>query len=63
VAPYRVASFSSERPDERSVAVGEDLAFAGVARQSELLRAGEEPRERVELYLRRIEALNRLPRT
>ena len=37
----------------------DDLAFAGVARQSELLRAGEiTPRDLVELYLGRIERLN-----
>jgi len=37
----------------------EELAFAGVARLSELLRAGElTPRELVELYLARIERLN-----
>src|SRR5438067_5970252 len=39
--------------------VGDDLAFAGVARQAELLRAGEvTPRELVELYLARIERLD-----
>ncbi len=38
---------------------GEDLAFAGVARLSELLRASEvTPRELVELYLARIERLD-----
>jgi amidase len=37
----------------------EELAFAGVARLGELLREREvTPRERVELYLRRIERLN-----
>lgn len=37
----------------------EDLAFAGVARQGELLGAGEvTPRELVELYLERIERIN-----
>jgi amidase len=36
-----------------------DLAFAGVARQAELIRAGEiSSRELVELYLERIERLN-----
>jgi amidase len=36
-----------------------DLAFAGVARQAELVRSGEvSPRELVELYLDRIERLN-----
>ena len=36
-----------------------DLAFAGAARQSELLRAGDiSPRDLVELYLRRIERLD-----
>jgi amidase len=40
-------------------AVGDDLAFAGVARQGELLRAGEvTPRDLVELYLARIERLD-----
>jgi len=40
-------------------AVNEDLAFAGVARLGELVRAGEvTPRELVELYLTRIERLN-----
>src|SRR5918992_3220167 len=37
----------------------EDLAFAGVARQAELIRAGEvSSRELVELYLERIERLD-----
>lgn len=41
---------------ETSAMTGEDLAFAGVARLAELLRAGEvTPRELVELYLARIE--------
>ena len=36
-----------------------DVAFAGVARQAELVRAGEvSPRELVELYLERIERLD-----
>ena len=36
-----------------------DLAFAGAARQVELIRGGEvSPRELVELYLRRIERLD-----
>jgi hypothetical protein len=52
-------SASSERPAEASIAAGEDLAFAGVLRLSELLRAGElTPRELVELYLTRIELLD-----
>ena len=50
------------RPDapEPVTAAGEqDLAFAGVARLGELLRAGDiSPRELVELYLARIERLN-----
>ncbi len=38
---------------------GDDLAFAGIARQAELVRAGEvSPRELVELYLERIERLD-----
>ena len=38
---------------------GADLAFAGVARQGELLRAGQvTPRQLVECYLERIERLN-----
>ena len=50
---------SSQRPTEAAVPTGEDLAFAGVARLSELLRAGEvTPRELVELYLARIERLD-----
>ncbi len=37
----------------------EDLAFAGIARQAELIRAGEvSSRELVELYLERIERLD-----
>lgn len=45
--------------DKAIVPAGEDLAFAGVARLSELLRAGEvTPRELVELYLVRIERLD-----
>jgi amidase len=52
-------STASERPLEAAVPAGEDLAFAGVARLSELLRAGEAtPRELVELYLGRIERLD-----
>jgi amidase len=51
-------SASSQRPAAGSIAAGEDLAFAGVERLSELLRAGEvTPRELVELYLTRIELL------
>jgi amidase len=50
---------SSERPAAGSIAAGDDLAFAGVARLSELLREGEvTPRELVELYLARIERLD-----
>ena len=42
-----------------TTAIGDDLAFAGVARQGELLRAGEvTPRHLVELYLERIERIN-----
>jgi len=42
-----------------TVAGYEELAFAGVARPGDLLRAGEvTPRELVELYLARIERLN-----
>ncbi|HEX4805199.1 MAG TPA: amidase [Conexibacter sp.] len=38
---------------------GTDLAFAGIARQAELVRAGEvSPRELVELYLERIERID-----
>ena len=45
--------------DEAIVPAGEDLAFAGVAGLSGLLRAGEvTPRELVELYLARIERLD-----
>jgi amidase len=36
-----------------------DLAFAGLARQAQLIRSGEvSPRELVELYLERIERLD-----
>ena len=47
---------------------GADLAFAGIARQAELIRGGEvSSRELVELYLARIEAIGpratRLPRS
>src|SRR5439155_12155568 len=50
---------SSGPPDDGSIVPGEDLAFAGVARLSELLRAREiTPRELVELYLVRIERLD-----
>jgi amidase len=49
----------SGRPLESHVSAEEDLAFAGVARLSELLRAGEvTPRELVELYLARVERLD-----
>jgi amidase len=52
-------SDSSERPTEASTPTDRDLAFAGVARLSGLLRAGEvTPRELVELYLARIERLD-----
>src|SRR6516162_1190201 len=45
--------------DEAIVPAGEDLAFAGVAGLSGLLRAGEvTPRELVGLYLARIERLD-----
>src|SRR5215213_8829869 len=41
------------------VAVDESIAFAGAARQAEMVRAGEvSPRELVELSLRRIERLD-----
>jgi amidase len=54
----RTVSSSAQRPS-RSIEAGEDLAFAGVARLSELLREGEvTPRELVELYLARIERLD-----
>jgi amidase len=46
--------------DEAVAPAGEDLAFAGVATLSRLLRADEvTPRELVELYLARIERLDR----
>ena len=47
-------------PNADSVNVdADDLAFAGVVRQAELLRKGEvSSRELVELYLRRIERLD-----
>ena len=49
----------SDVPTDTTAATGEDLAFAGVARLSEVLRAGEvTPRELVELYLVRIERLD-----
>src|SRR2546427_4435093 len=52
-------SNSSQPPTDTSVSMGGDLAFAGVARLSELLRGGEiTPRELVELYLARIERLD-----
>ena len=52
-------SGSSQGPTELSTPTGGDLAFAGVARLSELLRAGEvTPRELVELYVERIERLD-----
>src|SRR5437764_5554707 len=52
-------SAASRRPGQASTPAGDDLAFAGVARQGELLRAGEvTPRELVELYLARIERLD-----
>jgi amidase len=42
-----------------STAVREDLAFAGAARQAEMVRAGEvTPKQLVQLYLERIERLN-----
>jgi amidase len=50
---------SSQRAGAGAMPTEEDLAFAGVARLSELLRAGEvTPRELVELYLTRIERLD-----
>jgi amidase len=52
-------SKGSDVPTDIPAATGDDLAFAGVAHQAELLRAGElTPRELVELYLGRIERLN-----
>lgn len=49
----------SNRPFAVSTSNASDLAFAGVARLSGLLRAGElTPRELVELYLARIERLD-----
>ena len=43
----------------RRASADEDLAFAGVARLSELLSAGQlTPRELAEFYLARIERLN-----
>src|SRR5215207_7767893 len=52
-------SSSSPPPTDSTVPTGGDLAFAGVARLSELLRAGEvTPRELVELYVERIERLD-----
>jgi amidase len=49
----------SQRVGEGAITADEDLAFAGVARLSDSLRAGEvTPRELVELYLARIERLN-----
>ncbi len=52
-------TMSPQRPAEPPIPAGEDLAFAGVARRAELLRAGEvTPRELVELYLARIERLD-----
>jgi hypothetical protein len=51
-----------ERPTEEAVPTGEDLAFAGVERLSELLRAKQvTPRELVEFYLERIERLDPRP--
>ncbi|MDX6624106.1 MAG: amidase, partial [Solirubrobacterales bacterium] len=42
-----------------STAVGEDVAFAGAARQAEMIRGGEiSPTELVRLYLERIERLD-----
>ena len=52
-------SDSSQSRTDTSVPMGDDLAFAGVAWLSELLRGGEiTPRELVELYLGRIERLD-----
>ncbi len=52
-------STPSGPPTDTTAAMGDDLAFAGVARLSELLRAAEvTPRELVELYLARIERLD-----
>jgi amidase len=52
-------STSSKHPFEASIPTGDDLAFAGMERLSQLLRADEvTPRELVELYLERIERLD-----
>ncbi len=52
-------STHSDPQDDASTLTGEDLAFAGVAGQAELLREGAvTPRELVECYLERIERLN-----
>ena len=52
-------SIPPTHPSEASIPAGDDLAFAGVACLSELLRAGEvTPRDLVELYLTRIERLD-----
>jgi len=52
-------SRSAEPPPNGSIAAGDELAFAGMARLSALLQNGEvTPRELVELYLARIERLD-----
>src|SRR5437667_6809644 len=52
-------STPSDAPTDTTAPTGDDLAFAGVARLSELLRAAKvTPRELVELYLARIERLD-----
>jgi amidase len=52
-------STPSEAQTDTGVPSGADLAFAGVARQGELLRAGAvTPRDLVECYLERIERLD-----
>src|SRR2546426_1511109 len=52
-------STPSDAPTDTTVPKDDDLAFAGVARLSELLLGGEvTPRELVELYLARIARLD-----
>ena len=49
----------SDAHADTTTPAGADLAFAGVARQGELLRAGRvNPRDLVECYLERIERLD-----
>src|SRR4051812_14344073 len=59
VRPVQMSPPSDAHADATTPA-GADLAFAGVARQGELLHAGAvTPRDLVECYLERIERLNR----